>query len=204
MAQDAGDQAESDATEKMSDDIDTQGRSIDELFIDRGYLASLLVAEVDRRGKIICRPWPVSNNNGLFSKTDFNINVRNKLITCPSGQTKPFEFGTTVKFDAAVCDKCQIRSDCTKAKPGTGRTVRIASDEKLQKRLRKQEATARGREQLRKRVPVEHKLAHISQRQGNRARYNGTRKNLFDLRRAASVLNLETIQRVGLGQAKAA
>ena len=140
----------------------------------------------------------------MFSKADFNINVRDKAITCPGGQTKPIEFGKTVKFDAKVCDKCPMRSECTTAKPGRGRTVHIAADEKLQKRLRKKEATAKGREQLLKRVAVEHKLAHISQRQGNRARYKGTRKNLFDLRRAAAIQNLETIQRVGLGRAKAA
>ena len=197
-------QAESDGADDMAEDIKAQGRTIDELFIDRGYLASSLVPEVDQRGVVICRSWPVCNNNGLFSKVDFNINVRDKAITCPGGQTKPIEFGKTVKFDAKVCDKCPMRSECTTAQPGRGRTVHIAADEKLQKRLRKKEATAKGREQLRKRVAVEHKLAHISQRQGNRARYKGTRKNLFDLRRAAAIQNLETIQRVGLGRAKAA
>lgn len=198
-------QAESDAAEDMADDIEAQGRTIDELYIDRGYLASPLVAEIDRRGEVICRPWPVSNNNnGLFSKTDFNINVRDKVITCPAGQKKPIEFGKIVKFDAATCDACPKRSKCTDAKSGKGRTVRIASDEKLQKRLRKKAATSRGRAQLRKRVTVEHKLAHIHQRQGKRARYKGTRKNLFDVRRAATIQNLETIQRVGLGKANAA
>jgi len=44
-------------------------------------------------------------------------------------------------------------------------------------------------------------LAHISQRQGRRARYLGLRKNLFDLRRAAAIQNLETIQREQLQQA---
>ena len=197
-------QAESDAAQDMADDIEAQGRSIDELYIDRGYLASPLVTEVDRRGEVICRPWTVSNNNDLFSKTDFKINVRDKLITCPGGQTKPIEFGAIVKFDPVVCDACAMRAECTKAKPGKGRTVRIAADEKLQKRLRKKAATARGRAQLRKRVTVEHKLAHISRRQGNRARYRGTRKNLFDLRRAAAIQNLETLQRAGFGKANSA
>jgi hypothetical protein len=41
----------------------------------------------------------------------------------------------------------------------------------------------------------EHRLAHIGQRQGPRARYVGIRKNLFDLRRAAAIQNLETTQR---------
>ena len=197
-------QPEADAADLMSDDIEAQGRLIDDLFIDRAYLASLLVAEVDKRGEVVCRPWPVRNKNGLFSKTDFNINVRDKLITCPGGQTKSFEFGKQVKFDPDACASCLLRSDCTDAKPSRGRSVHIALDEKFQKRLRNKAATARGRQQLRQRVSVEHKLAHISQRQGNHARYNGTRKNLFDLRRAAIVQNLETIQRVGIEQAKAA
>ncbi len=34
---------------------------------------------------------------------------------------------------------------------------------------------------------IEHKLAHISQRQGNHARYLGVRKNTFDLRRAIAI-----------------
>jgi hypothetical protein len=59
----------------------------------------------------------------------------------------------------------------------------------------------RGREKLRRRVGVEHRLAHISQRQGHRARYRGLRKNFFDLRRAAAVQNLGTIQREQLEQA---
>jgi len=196
--------AESDAAEDMADDIKAQGREIDELYIDRGYLASPLVTEVDRRGEIICRPWPLNNNKGLFTKADFNINVRDKTITCPAGQKMPIEFGKIVKFDAETCGACQKRSKCTAAKQGKGRTVRIAADEKLQKRLHKKSATPRGRAQLRKRVTVEHKLAHVSQRQGKRARFRGTRKNLFDLRRAAAIQNLETIQRVGLGKAKAA
>jgi hypothetical protein len=37
---------------------------------------------------------------------------------------------------------------------------------------------------------VEHSLAHIGRWQGRHARYRGTRKNLFDLRRYAIVHNL--------------
>jgi len=73
--------------------------------------------------------------------------------------------------------------------------VQISADEQLQQRLRKRLATRKGREQQRQRVQVEHKLAHISQRQGRRARYLGLRGNLYDLRRAATIQNLETTQR---------
>jgi hypothetical protein len=49
-----------------------------------------------------------------------------------------------------------------------------------------------GREKLRECVVVEHKLAHIAQRQGRRARHFGIRANLYDLRRASAIQNLET------------
>jgi hypothetical protein len=78
---------------------------------------------------------------------------------------------------------------------GSGRTVTIAPDERLQQRLRKYLATPNGRARLRERVAVEHKLAHLVRRQGRRARYRGVRKNLFDLRRASAIQNLEAIQR---------
>jgi hypothetical protein len=48
---------------------------------------------------------------------------------------------------------------------------------------------------------IEHRLAHISRKQGRRARYLGLRKNPFDLRRSATVLNLETIHRLEAARA---
>ena len=68
-------------------------------------------------------------------------------------------------------------------------------DERLQHRLRKLVSTSQGRQRLRERIAVEHRLAHLGRRQGHRARYCGTRKNLFDLRRTAAVQNLEVIDR---------
>jgi len=51
---------------------------------------------------------------------------------------------------------------------------------------------------LRERVQVEHALAHVAARKGDNARYLGVRKNLFDLRRAATIQNLEAAQRLAL------
>ena len=47
-----------------------------------------------------------------------------------------------------------------------------------------------------RRVAVEHSLAQIGQWQSDRARYIGTRKNLFHLRRMAVVHNLHVIARM--------
>ena len=83
-------------------------------------------------------------------------------------------------------------------------TSAIAENEPLQQRLRKQMHTSAGRAALRERTMIEHKLAHISQRQSNHARYLGVRKNTFDLRRASAIQNLETLHLAEIESRKAA
>lgn len=56
--------------------------------------------------------------------------------------------------------------------------------------LKQRQLTPAGRTKLRERVAVELSLSHIGRWQGDQARYVGTRKNLFDLRRTAVVHNL--------------
>ncbi len=113
----------------------------------------------------------------------------------PAGQTQTFELGRVVEFDAEICDLCPLRDKCTAAQEGNGRTVSIPENEVLQQRLCKLQTSPAGRTKLRKRTGIEHHLAHLSQRQGHRARYRGVRKNMFDIRRAAAIQNLETIHR---------
>jgi hypothetical protein len=186
---------EAEAAPALKADIDRLKRGIAEVHMDRGYIASPLVDEVlADGGEVLCKPW-VPRNGDLFTKADFKINIRDMTITCPAGEVERIDLGADVQFDATACDHCRLRAQCTSASPGTGRSVTIADNERLQQRLRKLLATPRGRERLRERVAVEHSLAHIGRRQGRRARYRGTRKNLFDLRRAAAVQNLETIDR---------
>ena len=190
-----GNRHDSTATPALRDDIERQQFTIAALHVDRGYVTSPVVGDVlAARGEVFCKPW-VARNGVLFSKADFGMNMRERTITCPAGQVALFELGSVVEFDPEVCGPCRLRSRCTVAGPKVGRTIKIAEDERLQQRMRKQVATSAGRQRLRERVAVEHTLAHISGRQGNKARYRGVRKNLFDLRRTATIQNLETIQR---------
>jgi Transposase DDE domain/Transposase domain (DUF772) len=186
---------EEEAAPELQRDIALQGLEIAELNIDRGYVASPLVDQIlGAGGDVVCKPW-VARNGKSFTKAAFKMNLRDLSITCPAGETERLEFGSVVEFDPEACDHCPMRAKCTAATLGNGRTVAIAENERLQHRLRKHIATPRGRSKLRERVAVEHKLAHLVRRQGRRARYRGVRKNLFDVRRAAALQNLETIQR---------
>ncbi len=195
---------EEEAMPALQTDLERQALTVDQLVIDRGYINSTLVDDVlTRRGKIVCKPWK-SHNGRLFPKSAFTLNLRDRTIACPSGQVQRFAFGTIVEFDPDVCDHCARRDQCTTAELGHGRSVAIAENEPLQHRLRKQIQTPRGRAALRERTMIEHKLAHISQRQGNHARYVGIRKNTFDLRRASAIQNLETLHRSEVESRKAA
>ena len=188
---------EEEGAEPIAEDLAHQGLTICELYIDRAYVNSPVVSEVQRNGgKVYSKPWAVrARSPGMFTKLDFNIDLRSKTITCPAGQVEPFEAGDTVHFDPEQCGACDLRSKCTQAASGRGRTVSIAADEALQRKFRHLQNTRSGRIRLRCRIPVEHALAHIAARKGNRARYMGVRKNLFDLRRAAAIQNLEAVHR---------
>jgi DDE family transposase/transposase-like protein DUF772 len=195
---------EDEAMPALTKDLERQALTVDQLVIDRGYINSTLVDDVlTRRGKIVCKPWK-SHNGRLFPKSAFTLNLRDRTIACPNDQVQPIAFGTIVEFDPDICDHCPLRRQCTTAELGNGRTVAIAENEALQHRLRKQLQTSAGRAALRERTMIEHKLAHISQRQGNHARYVGIRKNTFDLRRASAIQNLETLHRVEIEARKAA
>lgn len=185
---------EEEAAPSLTADISAQGLTIDALYIDRGYINAPIVDEItQRRGTIVCRPW-VARNGKLFTKGDFHLNMRDRTITCPAGEVQHIVLGSDVEFPAKTCAACPLRAKCTDARPDRGRKVSIAENELLQHRLRKIAATSAGREQLRERVPVEHRQAHTCRRQGRKARYRGSRSNVFDLRRAAAVTNLQLIQ----------
>ena len=186
---------EEEAAPSLTTDITAQGLTIGSLYIDRGYINAPIVDEIlARRGAVICRPW-LAHNGSHFAKRAFKLNMRDRTITCPAGEQQPIVLGAKVEFPAETCRACPLRAQCTDAAPDRGRSVAIADNELLQHRLRKQAATSAGRQELRERVPVEHRQAHTCRRQGRHARYLGSRKNEFDLRRASAVSNFEVIQR---------
>ncbi|WNZ60869.1 IS1182 family transposase [Myxococcus sp. MxC21-1] len=188
---------EEEATGALQEDMAHQELFPDVLLIDRAYLNSSMTEDVlTSGGDVVCRPWRgVSAKPGLFGKRDFKVNIRDGTLTCPAGEVEPFEPGAVVQFDPEACGPCKLRASCTQAASGRGRSVTMGDDERLQKRLRSRLQSRAGRAQLRERVGVEHRLAHLANRQGPKARYRGTRRNLFDLRRLAAVQNLEVAAR---------
>ena len=184
---------EASVTEDIAADLQAAGMSLAELHIDRAYLSSALVRDRGPDLAIYCKAWRVRNTGGRFAKDQFTLDFAAGQLTCPAGVSMPFEPGKTVHFPKDTCAACPLRARCTTS--SNGRSVAIHPDEALLAELRRRQQTPEGRAKLRERTQVEHTLAHVGHWQGRRARYLGTRKNLFDLRRVAVVHNLHVIAR---------
>ena len=189
---------EASVTEAISEDLEQQEVCLKELHIDRAYLSSHLVRERGDDLEVYCKAWPVRSGK-YFHKQAFTLDWDRQIIRCPAGQEMPFAPGGTVHFSKDTCAQCPLKAQCTTSIKG--RSVSIHPDEALLIELRERQQLPQGRAQLRERVAVEHTLAHIGWWQGRRARYRGTRKNLFDLRRCAVVHNLHVLARSQLLQA---
>ena len=184
---------EASVTDSIAADLDTAGLRLAELHIDRAYLSSDLVRDRGPDLAIFCKAWRVRNTHGRYPKDQFTIDFPAGQLTCPAGVSMPFQPGQTVRFPKDTCAACPLRARCTTSR--SGRSVSIHPDEHLLTELRERQQTPAGRAKLRERVHVEHALAHVGRWQGRRARYTGTRKNLFDLRCVAVVHNLHVIAR---------
>ena len=181
------------AADILRPEIEAYGK-IAELHIDRGYLASSWTHDRFETGqRILAKPW-TSRNGDRFPKTAFSIDLDRGIVRCPENCTADIHLHVA-RFRSTDCDGCQSRERCTRAKQGHGRSITIHPDERLLIQLRTLKSTPDGRCLLRERVAIKHALAHITRRQGPKARYVGTRKNVFDLRRTCAVENLHVLDR---------
>jgi Transposase DDE domain/Transposase domain (DUF772) len=166
-----------------------------DVWMDRGYLASPEVPVLHARGVALhAKPWTVRNGE-RFPKHVFAIRLAERVVECPAQQTAPIVPGrATVQFAAETCRACKLRDACTTA--ADGRTISLHPQEALLQELRATARTPHGRASLRRRTTVEHSLARLDQIQGKKARYRGARKNTLDVRRCATVANLQSLARL--------
>lgn len=183
---------EHEALPALQKDLVRYDQVIGEFYVDRGYTTVEFLEMAELEGwSVLSKPRQLPPNGGRFTKRDFSFNLRDRTVTCPAGSTEPFRPGELVQFSESTCGACKLRSQCTTSP--RGRALALPVDEIAQQRFLRLVKTKSGRELLRSRVPVEHRLGHLRQKQGDRARYLGVRRNLFDLRRNAAVLNLEML-----------
>jgi hypothetical protein len=194
-----GNRPEGEAAADLFADVERQGLDVHTLDIDRAYLMAAAVQQRHGLGlHLNCRA-PQPANGPRYDKTRFVVDLTRGVMTCPAGQEQPARVGRVVKFDARQCNACPQKPQCTESE--NGRSVAVHPQEGQLIELRRRQKTSEGRAELRKRVVIEHSLARVGQIQGNKARYRGVRKNLYDVRRAAVVANLFALREAGFAEA---
>ncbi len=189
---------EHDAADLMRANLEAYA-PVGELDVDRGYLACDWIVELDAANvPVFSKPWNPANR-GLFRKSAFTIDMAAATVTCPGGEVAPFPTrrGRGGKRQVAfkTCGDCPLKAMCTTSK--RGRSIVLHENEPLLQRLQAAQRTPAGRAKLRERVAIEHTLAHVLTYQPHKARYRGTRRNTSALLRAAAIVNLQTIDRMG-------
>jgi hypothetical protein len=151
---------------------------------------------------------PVSTNGACFPKREFAIDLEKMEGRCPAGQTtNDYRSagegqGGRLVFAAATCQSCSLRSQCVRGKGP--RTLTIQAEEDLQQRARVHNQSAAGRQSLRERVVVEHRIARLVQLGIRQSRYFGRTKTCLQVVMAAVVANLSLVAGYGKRQAKLA
>ena len=135
---------------------------------------------------------------GQLSKDEFEIDLERGCVTCPAGHTtrvshferRRGQCKRRFVFAAPLCAICPLRPACVRSKDGRGRSIVIHPQEALLQQARAYQATAKGRETLRKRQVIEHRLARLVQLGIRQSRFFGRSKTMFQLLMAAAVANL--------------
>jgi hypothetical protein len=169
------------------------GQPVGESLGDCAYGSGETRQEFATAGRTLLAKVPQERpNGGLFPKARFTIDLEARRVTCPQGitaekYTADQEGGLLFSFGAA-CTACPLRDQCTQAKGG--RQIRVHPQEALLQAARAFQQTPAGRQRLRERVGVEHRLARLGQLGIGQARYGGLQKTRFQLLLAATVANL--------------
>jgi hypothetical protein len=160
-------------------------------------------AEEERR---LTAKVPVSSNGDCFPKSEFVIDLEKQEVRCPAGQTTREYHGRgkgrggRFVFATATCAACSLGGQCVRGKGP--RTVTIQAEEGLQQQARVHNQTAVGRQRLRERVVVEHRIARLVQLGIRKSRYFGRKKTCLQVVMAAVAANVSLVAGYCQRQAK--
>ena len=143
----------------------------------------------------------------VITKADFEIDTENEVVRCPMGEethtwrwvwVRPGAHKSKVRvkrfaFAKEVCRGCARYGECVRDKRRRGRFITLHPQEAQLQAARALERTEYFRQQYRRRVVVEHRIARLVRLGMRQARYFGRAKTLLQLLLAATVANLTLV-----------
>jgi transposase len=172
---------------------ETTGMQVKETHGDCAYGSGATRQEYEDAGRTLLARVPHENSNkGMFTKSEFTIDLDAGTVTCPAEHTTNMvdehaDGSTTYYFDE-FCGGCPLRARCTSS--AQGRSIRVHPQERLLQKAREYQNTPEGKDHLRKRVIVENSLARLAHLGIGQARYKGHEKTRFQLTIACTIANL--------------
>lgn len=184
--------------------------SVCEIHTDRGYdTIENRDWLSDDEGRAVtdlkCKPRRYART-GKYTKADFEIDLARGQVICPGGSTasvirdkhltsRPLGEGCGGKaqFDLRICERCSLRSGCTKVNAKSGRRIAIHPYEKLHQEQHKEIKTISGRAAHRSRVVVEHTIGNLINMGLRSARYIGLRKTELQAMWTCAALNIRKV-----------
>ncbi|MCP4203692.1 MAG: transposase, partial [bacterium] len=113
-----------------------------------------------------CKTQPPSNRDGLFPKSDFQVDLDTDTVTCPAGLTAPIRRtadGGGIASFAGACADCPLRAECTQA--ARGRSIRVGPHEgHLAEARQRQQDPDWAADYRATRPKVERKIGHLMRR----------------------------------------
>ena len=182
---------------------DATGAQMPVVYGDAAYGTGEFLADLDTAGiDPMIKVQPAVAAGGMFTKTDFDIDVDTRTVTCPNDVTVTFNtnrHGDGIAYFADACAPCPLRTQCTNS--SAGRTISISRYETHLARARARRADPAWTADYRATRPkVERKLAHLMRRKhgGRRARVRGLVKVDADFRLLAAATNLARLAMLGV------
>lgn len=169
---------------------------------DSAYADGATLARLDDAGReVLSKVPPARNMTGGFSKDRFTIDLGQRTVTCPAGQTVAIVLarsGGRASF-APHCRDCPLRAECTSS--ATGRSITIHPHEDALQRAKAAQRSEEWKARYRAERPiVERKISHFARRQwgGRKARTRGLDRIRIDVATRAGVLNWARLAVLGL------
>ena len=168
-----------------------------EVYGDASYGTADIVETLEAAGiKANVKVQEASSQKGFLAKKDFDIDLNDNTVRCPSGHLvviREFANGTggLAQFKSH-CKQCPLKSRCTKS--NKGRTIRIHAKEETLHRSRVRQRSPEWKKNYRAvRPKVERKFAHLCRHRhgGRRARVRGRTRVRHDFSLLCAATNLK-------------
>ena len=172
---------------------------------DGSYGTADIAEELEEENiKVMCKVQAPSNRDGLFTKSDFDIDLEARTVRCPQGVVVPIKRranpeGYQFAFFGKKCKDCPWKAKCTSSK--RGRLIRIHPKEKVLAKARAAQEKEEWKEEYKATRPkVERKIGHLMRHKhgGRRARMRGQRRVRDDFSLLCAAANLKRLAQLKL------